>query len=67
MNWIPRRLRKLDGHAITCRQVVALVTDYLDANLTRSERALFEAHVALFSKYTDDDIHNLMAYIQTMR
>jgi mono/diheme cytochrome c family protein len=26
-----------------------------------------EAHVALFSKYTDDDIHNLMAYIQTMR
>jgi cytochrome c oxidase cbb3-type subunit 3 len=26
-----------------------------------------EAHVALFSKYTDDDIHNLMAYIQTLR
>jgi cytochrome c oxidase cbb3-type subunit III len=26
-----------------------------------------EAHVALFSKYTDNDIHNLMAYIQTLR
>jgi cytochrome c oxidase cbb3-type subunit 3 len=26
-----------------------------------------EAHVALFSKYSDDDIHNLMAYIQTLR
>jgi len=26
-----------------------------------------EAHVALFSKYTDDDIHNLMAYIQTLQ
>lgn len=26
-----------------------------------------DAHVALFSKYTDDDIHNLMAYIQTLR
>jgi len=25
------------------------------------------AHVDLFSKYTDDDIHNLMAYIQTLR
>jgi cytochrome c oxidase cbb3-type subunit 3 len=25
------------------------------------------AHVAMFSKYTDDDIHNLMAYIQTLR
>jgi cytochrome c oxidase cbb3-type subunit 3 len=24
------------------------------------------AHVELFSKYTDDDIHNLMAYLQTM-
>lgn len=26
-----------------------------------------DAHVALFSKYTDDDIHNLMAYIQTLK
>ena len=26
-----------------------------------------DAHVALFSKYTDADIHNLMAYLQTLR
>ncbi len=26
-----------------------------------------EAHVDLLSKYTDDDIHNLMAYLQTLR
>ena len=26
-----------------------------------------EAHVELFSKYTDDDVHNLMAYMQTLR
>jgi cytochrome c oxidase cbb3-type subunit 3 len=26
-----------------------------------------EAHVALFDKYTDADIHNLMAYLQTLR
>jgi len=25
------------------------------------------AHVELFSKYTDDDIHNLMAYLQTLK
>ena len=26
-----------------------------------------DAHVDLFPKYTDDDIHNLMAYLQTMK
>jgi cytochrome c oxidase cbb3-type subunit 3 len=26
-----------------------------------------EAHVSLFGKYTDADIHNLMAYLQTLR
>ena len=26
-----------------------------------------EAHVDLFGKYTDDDVHNLMAYLQTLR
>jgi len=26
-----------------------------------------EAHVAQFPKYTDDDIHNLMAYLQTLK
>ena len=29
--------------------------------------APFEAHVELFSKYTDDDVHNLMAYLQTLK
>jgi cytochrome c oxidase cbb3-type subunit 3 len=26
-----------------------------------------DAHVELFSKYTDTDVHNLMAYLQTLR
>ena len=26
-----------------------------------------DAHVAQFSKYTDADIHNLMAYLQTLK
>lgn len=26
-----------------------------------------EAHVELFGKYTDADVHNLMAYLQTLR
>jgi len=26
-----------------------------------------EAHAELLPKYTDDDVHNLMAYLQTLR
>ena len=29
--------------------------------------AALEAHVDLFCKYTDDDVHNLMSYLQTLR
>ena len=32
-----------------------------------SEKAPAEAHVELLPKYSDDDIHNLMAYLQTLR
>lgn len=39
------RSRPLDGHDITCRQAVALVTAYLDGELTRDRHALFEAHL----------------------
>jgi anti-sigma factor RsiW len=41
-----RRPKPIDGHDITCRQVVGLVTDYLDGNLTPGEHALFEAHLS---------------------
>lgn len=37
------------------------------ANVKCSVDAPVSAHVDLFSKYTDADIHNLMAYIQTLR
>jgi len=26
-----------------------------------------DAHIEQFPKYTDDDIHNLMAYLQTLK
>jgi cytochrome c oxidase cbb3-type subunit 3 len=32
-----------------------------------SVNAPAEAHVELLGKYTDDDVHNLMAYLQTLR
>jgi anti-sigma factor RsiW len=35
-----------DGHDITCRQAVALMTDYLDGILPPPDQALVEAHLA---------------------
>ena len=37
---------KPDAHDITCRQAVALMTDYLDGVLGPDDRALIEAHLA---------------------
>ena len=34
-----------DAHDITCRQAVALMTDYLDGTLGQDDRDLVEAHL----------------------
>ncbi|MBA3475663.1 MAG: zf-HC2 domain-containing protein [Actinobacteria bacterium] len=36
-----------DRHADSCRQIVELVTEYLDGGLEVSERLAFERHVAI--------------------
>jgi anti-sigma factor RsiW len=36
-------LRRREG--LVCRQVVELVSDYLEGNLSRSDRRRFEAHI----------------------
>ena len=38
--------RRSQRRDITCRQAVALVTDYLEGNLAREDRSRFEAHLA---------------------
>ena len=37
--------RRVSGHDITCQQVVALVTAYLDGVLPLDDHAKFEAHM----------------------
>jgi anti-sigma factor RsiW len=34
------------AQALTCRELVELVTGYLDGSLTRRDRARFDAHIA---------------------
>jgi anti-sigma factor RsiW len=43
-----RRQRKL-----TCRELVELVTEYLDGTLSRRDRARFEAHIAACANCTE--------------
>jgi hypothetical protein len=43
MRW---RRRRPNGHDLTCQQAVALVTAYLDGELSKEARAAFEAHLA---------------------
>ena len=33
-------------HALTCRELVELVTEYLDGSLSRRDRARFDRHIA---------------------
>lgn len=51
-------LRDADGRYRSFRKTSSLVVHI---------QAPAEAHADLLSKYTDDDIHNLMAYLQTLK
>ena len=59
--WLPRRRRGSanDAGGLTCRELVELVTDYLEGALPEPERARFEAHIAACEHCT--------AYLEQMR
>jgi anti-sigma factor RsiW len=50
-------LWKKDGYV--CQEMVELITDYLEGNLSRSQRRRFEAHIAACEHCTE--------YLQQMR
>jgi anti-sigma factor RsiW len=59
--WLPWRRRGSanDAGGLTCRELVELVTDYLEGALPESERARFEGHIAACEHCT--------AYLEQMR
>ena len=60
-------LAYLDEFTVALRDDAGTYRSWRVSDVKYAVDAPVEAHVALFSKYTDDDIHNLMAYLQTLR
>ncbi|MFP5226950.1 MAG: c-type cytochrome, partial [Acidobacteriota bacterium] len=56
-----------DEFTVALRDANGIYRSWPVSNVHVAVDAPVEAHVSLFSKYTDDDIHNLMAYLQTLR
>jgi cytochrome c oxidase cbb3-type subunit 3 len=60
-------LAYLDEFTVALRDADGAYHSWKTSEVKYAVDAPVEAHVELFPKYTDDDIHNLMAYIQTLR
>ena len=56
-----------DEFTVALRDADGVYRSWSTSRVHYTVHAPVEAHVDLFSKYTDDDIHNLMAYLQTLR
>jgi mono/diheme cytochrome c family protein len=56
-----------DEFTIALRDSNGSYQSWLVSTVKYSIDSPVHAHVDLFGKYTDDDIHNLMAYLQTLR
>jgi len=60
-------LAYLDEFTVALREDDGTYHSWQTSAVKYTVDAPVEAHVEQFPKYTDDDIHNLMAYIQTLR
>jgi mono/diheme cytochrome c family protein len=56
-----------DEFTVALRDPQGVYCSWPTSSVSYKVEAPVEAHADLFSKYTDDDIHNLMAYLQTLR
>ena len=62
-----RRLAYRDEFTIGLRDSAGRYRSWAANQVKYSIEAPAEAHADLLAKYTDDDIHNLMAYLQTLQ
>jgi cytochrome c oxidase cbb3-type subunit 3 len=64
---IPGTLAYLDEFTVGLTNAEGVYQSWRTRDVHYKLDAPVEAHVDLFSKYTDDDVHNLMAYLQTLK
>jgi len=64
---IPGTLAYLDEFTVALTNAAGTYQSWRIRDVQYKVDAPVEAHVELFSKYTDDDVHNLMAYLQTLK
>ena len=69
MTSIWQRIRGRGEPALTCAQVVELVTDYLEGGLSEADRARFEAHLSVCDGCTNylDQIRVTIAVVGRVR
>jgi cytochrome c oxidase cbb3-type subunit III len=60
-------LAYLDEFTVGLTDATGVYRSWRTGDVQYKVDAPVNAHVELFPKYTDDDIHNLMAYLQTLR
>lgn len=60
-------LAYLDEFVVGLRNANNTYRSWFTSNVKYVVDSPVDAHVEQFTKYTDDDIHNLMAYLQTLR
>jgi cytochrome c oxidase cbb3-type subunit III len=60
-------LAYLDEFTVGLRDASGTYRSWPVSSVRYSVTSPADAHIALFAKYTDADIHNLMAYLQTLR
>jgi cytochrome c oxidase cbb3-type subunit III len=64
---IPGTLEYLDEFTVGLFDDSGMYHSWRIGDVQYKVDAPVKAHIELLSKYTDDDIHNLMAYLQTLR
>ena len=56
-----------DEFTVAMRDSVGTYRSWATSRVQYTVHSPVDAHVEMFSKYSDDDVHNLMAYLQTLR